>query len=533
MTEHECLLDVSHLEPPGPLQKTLETLDELQEGQYLRLLHRRKPELLYPILEKRGYAFHTFKGKQVAFEVLIWKKTDADADALCQQIIKKAWDSKKTKAAAKDTPKLSFEQAPPISVPFRFFITAPVFGFLAAMVLLFSGSEAMDSRWTPEILAVTHFMVLGFTTMVMIGAMMQILPVVIGTIIPRSHLVSNLIYGFYVPGILLLGSAFLFRKSFLFNSAAVFLGLAFSVFVGMVLYTLLRTPVKTSASRSVKLAVISLAITVVIGILMIVVYGAHGGVTKHLFTTIHLGWGLIGWTGLLIIGVSFQVVPMFQITPHYPLWIRHWLPLSLLYLLLTWSLVTYFHQYLDGKNVIYYLSGLLLIALIALHSIHTLLLQRKRRRKIPDVTVSFWQLGMVSVILATFLSAINIVWPETGRIYFLDLVIGIIVITGAIQSVINGMLYKIVPFLTWFHLQAQQTEPGILPNMKEIIKDKKMWTQFWLHCCSIVGLTGAVFYPDELVYPAAILFAASMLFLWLNILGAINIYRRTSRSLVN
>lgn len=527
MTEHECLLDVSHLEAPGPLQKTLEALEDLQEGQYLRLLHRRKPELLYPLLEKRGYAFHTSKGKQVAFEVLIWKKTDSHADALCQQIIKKAWDSKKTKAAAKDTPKLSFEQAPPISVPFRFFVTAPVFGFLAAMILLFAGPEVMDSRWTPEILAVTHFMVLGFTSMVMMGAMMQILPVVIGTVIPGSHLVSTIIYGSYIPGVLLLGSAFLFRKSFLFNSAVVFLGLAFGVFVGVVLYTLLRTPVKTSASRSIKLAVMSLAITVAIGILMVVVYGAHGGVTKHLFATIHLGWGLVGWTGLLIIGVSFQVVPMFQITPHYPLWIRRWLPLSILCLLVVWSLATYFHQYLDENNVIYYFCGFLLLLLLALYSINTLRLQKQRRRKIPDVTVSFWKLAMASVILAVLLTAVNIIWPETGRNYFLDLVIGIIVIAGAIQSVINGMLYKIVPFITWFHLQAQQTEPGILPNMKEIIKDKKTWIQYWLHCCSVLGLTGAIYYPDTLIYPAAVLFAASMLLLWINILGAINIYRKT------
>ncbi|MDH5665299.1 MAG: DUF2249 domain-containing protein [Nitrosopumilus sp.] len=526
MAEHEYLLDVSQLEPPEPLQKALSALDELQAGQYIRLLHRRNPELLYPILEKRGYAFHTFRAKEPAFEVLIWKKTDQEADARCQALIKQAWDVKKKKAAAKDTPKLSFEQAPPISIPFRFFLMAPVFGFVAAMVLLFAGSESMDSRWSPEVVSAVHFMVLGFSTMTMIGAMMQILPVVIGTIIPKSRLVSNLVFGLYVPGVALLGSAFLFRKDVLFNSAAVFLGLGFSIFIIVVLHTLFASGVRTSASRAIKLAVISLAVTVAMGIMMVLVFGTHGGVTKHLFVTIHLGWGLVGWTGLLIIGVSFQVVPMFQITPQYPIWIRQWLPLSLVYLLVLWSLVTYFHQYLDGKNMIYYLSGLLILLLTGLYSINTLLLQRQRRRKIPDVTVSFWQLAMVSAVFGIVLTAVNIISPETGEHYSLELVIGIVVISGVMQSVINGMLYKIMPFLVWFHLQAKQTTPGVLPNMKEIIRDRKMWIQYWLHFGSIAGLAGAVFYPEQLFYPAVSIFAISMLLLWANMMMAIWTYQR-------
>ncbi len=32
-------------------------------------------------------------------------------------------------------PALSFEQAPPISVPYRFFLTAPVFGVVAGLIL--------------------------------------------------------------------------------------------------------------------------------------------------------------------------------------------------------------------------------------------------------------------------------------------------------------------------------------------------------------------------------------------------------------
>ena len=48
---------------------------------------------------------------------------------------------------------LSFDQAPPISVPFRFFLTAPLFGIAAGLALLFGDGNALASRWEPLALA--------------------------------------------------------------------------------------------------------------------------------------------------------------------------------------------------------------------------------------------------------------------------------------------------------------------------------------------------------------------------------------------
>ena len=41
---------------------------------------------------------------------------------------------------------LSLDQAPPLSVPVRFFLSAPVFGVMAA-ITLFAFPEAMANRW--------------------------------------------------------------------------------------------------------------------------------------------------------------------------------------------------------------------------------------------------------------------------------------------------------------------------------------------------------------------------------------------------
>jgi len=78
-----------------------------------------------------------------------------------------------------DGQSLSYDAAPAFSTPLRFFLTAPAFGIAAGATPL-AVPELLDSRWTPGALAVTHLMAVGFMLSVMLGALLQILPVVAG-----------------------------------------------------------------------------------------------------------------------------------------------------------------------------------------------------------------------------------------------------------------------------------------------------------------------------------------------------------------
>ena len=75
---------------------------------------------------------------------------------------------------------LSFNALPPIDLPFRFFLSAPLFIIACALLVLFSGETLWLSRWQPNMLALTHGFTLGFLTMVMMGALLQLLPVIGG-----------------------------------------------------------------------------------------------------------------------------------------------------------------------------------------------------------------------------------------------------------------------------------------------------------------------------------------------------------------
>ena len=80
---------------------------------------------------------------------------------------------------------LSTEQAPHISVPLRFFAVAPVFLLLAVLCWRGDGNPFADLR-TPALLAATHAFTLGFVAMIMLGALQQVLPVVIGSSLPAA-----------------------------------------------------------------------------------------------------------------------------------------------------------------------------------------------------------------------------------------------------------------------------------------------------------------------------------------------------------
>ena len=83
----EVLLDVSELEPPEPLTLTLEAAEQLQPGQYLRMLHRRDPCMLFGNLDDNHFRYFQRKGTITAVEVFIWAEDDFQAEAAVQAIL--------------------------------------------------------------------------------------------------------------------------------------------------------------------------------------------------------------------------------------------------------------------------------------------------------------------------------------------------------------------------------------------------------------------------------------------------------------
>jgi hypothetical protein len=233
----------------------------------------------------------------------------------------------------------------------------------------------------------------------------------------------------------------------------------------------------------------------------------------------------LGWVLLLVIGVAYQVVPMFQITPAYPPWLSRWLAGAIFILLIIHSTA----PLLPGSSglVLAQLADFGLAAAVLAFASVTVQLQSRRRRKLPDITLDFWRAGMGSLILCVVVWLAGQLWTNWSEGDSYPLLLGVLFVGGFAVSVVNGMLYKIVPFLAWFHLQAQlQARAGTIPNMKEMIAQPWMRAQFRLHLAACVLLAGTTVWPHPLAIPAGIATGLSALLLEVNLLSATRRYLR-------
>lgn len=70
-------LDARGLEPPEPLVRVLTALDTLPPGASLLLKIDCRPQPLYRILERNGYAYEERPGHDALYEVSIRKRVSA------------------------------------------------------------------------------------------------------------------------------------------------------------------------------------------------------------------------------------------------------------------------------------------------------------------------------------------------------------------------------------------------------------------------------------------------------------------------
>ena len=415
-------------------------------------------------------------------------------------------------------PSLSFDQAPPISVPYRFFLVAPWFGVLAGVLLALTGEDALASRWTPEALALTHMLALGFMLQGMCGALFQFIPVAVGGNVWRPLLVANVVQPILLLATLLLVGGLLFSWPQLLSFAVPLFVLTLGGFIVVVGMALWRTPATGMTLWAMRMAIGGLAMTVLLGSLLAEALSRGLAIPIIELANVHLAWGLGGWALMLLAGVSYHVVPMFQLTKPYPVWFTRWFGPVLLLLVVAWS-SQLFLDYTRWSLVI----ALPLLAILSAYAGMTLWLQYTRRRKINDATSLYFRVAMLSMLAFVVSGGAFVLLPGVGTDPRSTVLLGVLAFAGVFVSAISGMMYKIVPFLNWLHLQRLGAPMSAVPNMKKMIPAEAMTGQLRLHVLALCLLLVAIWLPG-LVRLAGVAFAASCAWLGWNLICAIRNY---------
>jgi hypothetical protein len=281
-----------------------------------------------------------------------------------------------------------------------------------------------------------------------------------------------------------------------------------------------RTPATGMTLWSMRMAIGGLAVTVLLGSLLAEALARGLNLPIIELTNVHLAWALGGWALMLLAGVSYHVVPMFQLTRPYPLWFTRGFGPLLLMLLCAWSSRLMFD---DDQWTTAIALPLLLV--FSAYAVMTLWLQYTRRRKVDDATSLYFRVAMVSMLGFALSGALVRLHPEFGDDPRAIVWLGVLVFVGVFVSAITGMMYKITPFLNWLHLQRLGAPISAVPNMKKMIPADNMIGQLRLHVLALLLLLAAVWQP-ALARLAGVAFAASCAWLAWNLIGAIRRYRR-------
>lgn len=418
-------------------------------------------------------------------------------------------------------PGLAYEDTPPLSAPLRFFLTAPLFGLVAGLVLLFDG-ELLVSRWTPGALAVVHLFAAGFMLQVMLGALLQILPVVAGAAFPAPLRIAGITHVLLGAGAASLAFGLGVGAPGAIVGGGALLACGLVIFLVASLIGLTRAAPAQGASRTprdLRLALAALGLTTVLGIVLAVALGGGVALPVALPTLVdlHAIWAWLGWGGLLLAATSWVVVPMFQITPAYPArFTRFWAP-GTLAVLLAWSL-----SLIAGLNALTLVFSALLLAAAAGYALQTLKLQRNSRRTTPDAPFRAFRLSMLALLGSLAALLVSMVhdapqWPVLA---------GVLVFHGTFAGAISAMLYKIVPFLTWLNLTQSRIRA---PNMKKLLPDPPIRNQLRLHAAALAALVVAVAAPAAAPL-AGLLVAAEFAWLLANLLRAVRAWHQAAQA---
>lgn len=354
---------------------------------------------------------------------------------------------------------LSTGTAPPAQAPLQLFALMPVFLGLAGLVIFWQGGDLLVSRWTPGILGVTHFLLLGAIAPAMCGGLLQLAPVLLDAPYPRAQQLALFTTVTLGSGTLAIGSGLTISLPWLLIGGAILTVTGLGTFLAATFGALKHATAKPCLLNALRIASIALLVTLGLGTILAMARAGWIVLPGHPnWVDTHLTWGLGGWAGLMIVGTGIQIIPLFHLCRAFPAWLTRTLPLAAAAMLgvATLSLLT------PMLNVY---STWVLLLLLAIHLLfHLVALYRKQQRERPgrDAHLWLWQAAHLSIVGAM----------AGGLLGASEISIGILLL-GSLLSFLIGSLLKILPFLIWLDLQQQRIKGQHLqvrlPRLREIL----------------------------------------------------------------
>jgi len=413
---------------------------------------------------------------------------------------------------------LQTDNAPSLSVVIPPFIFGSLSFLILTVLIMLTGSGLLGVYFAGKLLAITHLAVLGWSTMIVLGALYQLVPVVFGQGL-YSEKLAHITFWLFGLSIILLVYAFWtssYTTELLYAASLMFISLSF---FGFNILLSQRKGIQNIQAKYVTAAIIWLLLTALLGLLIALNFSFHYFSEVHLhYLKIHAHLGLVGWFLSLIIGISSTLIPMFFISHQldqnnlkYSFYLTNG---GLGLLALDWLI-------LQGTFLIplYWMiiSGGILFYLNFVREAYV-----KRLRKEIDTGMKYTVLAVLSMLLPMVISILIYFKLGIENSFHMRAVTlyGFSIIFGLITPLILGQTYKTLPFIIWLHKYKPYVGKFKTPLPKDLYSEAIGTVQFFSYYAVMIVFLFAIILQNTMLVTIG-----SYLLLLVALLYNINVFK--------
>ena len=389
---------------------------------------------------------------------------------------------------------ISQQFAPPFKLVGSFFISAMIMFFIS-ILLLFNFDINLIHTQNSLVLSWVHLYLLGFVMMSIFASMAQLLPVVLEV----EHFSIDLYY--VVNPLLFMGTTLIFigfyKYPMVLSYGGVIVFISFFIFLFESFLTIKKVKKLNFLSSTVLVANIFLFLGLVVAIVLSFVYSGVLFLNIKALMLSHIYLVFVGYLGITIISMSYILIPMF--------WLSH--SFNNIYLKIAFYKISIgvvlvvFSQLIDVSFFKYF--GYLEVLLGFVFYIYQLYLIFKTKvRKQKDIYYLYIVFAVISFILALILSCFYFIYLND---YILS-VAGFVFLIGFLSPMITAHLYKIVPFLVWFHRFSSLVGKQKVPMLADMVPLKSSNFGFSFYLIGFILSLIAFSLNSDILFKSAVSF---------------------------
>lgn len=397
----------------------------------------------------------------------------------------------------KMVPGFATKLSPSFRLVSTYFISAIISLIAVSIMMVVSYEEVSGHHFSPKLLAITHLTILGWIALTIFGAIFQLISIILKVKV-HSEKLAFAQYAFHVAGLIILVYSFwVFSFGTLMITGGALIVFSIFLFLINIMITLSKRKKNNLTGIFLMASNIHLFFVVILGLLLAINLAFPFIPGDHLsLLTVHAHIGIAGWIGLVIAGVSLKLIPMFTLSHGFSV-----KP--------AWGVFVLVNSGVVGFSIFRILSlgtvgDYIFIPMLALGFLlffyQIMLIIKKRMKKNIDLGIKFSLFAYTSLLIAVLIAVASLfINNETLGKINLPVLYGFILIFGFITQLILGQMYKIIPFLIWFHYYSAQVGLKEVPLLKDLYNRNLSKTQYYITNFSILVIVVAILFNFPVV----------------------------------